>query len=234
MVQFVGYNPSLISVCQHTFMFVSLFPLPPHEIHTTYFNFNPSVTSTEVKEFYIHAAYSLPSVTPGTHGLTCLLIRQGKNVWLVVRQLSIKSGWVNRPLIHQDLSKAIFLNIARNTDTSSGYHLPPAQNPPLNTSPPPLTNTYFLEIDITPTATSTITATTTTTNSPTKIPAVMSINNSLPPRFCMPFSHTSSVTTSLSLSIPYIPVFSQMLQKLKQLGLSGEPHYTNNSQKKSP
>ena len=139
MVQFVGYNPSLISVCQHTFMFVSLFPLPPHEIHTTYFNFNPSVTSTEVKEFYNHAAYSLPSVTPGTHGL----IRQGKNVWLVVRQLSIKSGWVNPPLIHQDLAKAIFLNIARNTDTLPGYHLPPAQNPPLNTSPPPLTNTFF-------------------------------------------------------------------------------------------
>ena len=61
-------------------MFVSLFPLPPHEIRTIYFNLHPSVVSIEVKQIYKHAASSLPSVPPGTHGLTCLPGRQGKHV----------------------------------------------------------------------------------------------------------------------------------------------------------
>ena len=115
-------------------MFISLFPLSLHEIHTTYFNHYPSVTSIEVKEVYKHAAPSLPSVTPGTHGLTCLLGRQGKDVWLIVRELPIKSGWVNASLALQDLAEAIFLNITRNTHTFSAG--PPCKTFCLTQLPP--------------------------------------------------------------------------------------------------
>ena len=138
---FADYNPSLTFVCMHTFMFVSLVLLPPYKIHTIYFNIHPSVTLIEVKQVYTHAASSFPLITTGTLGLICLLGRQGKQVWLIVRQLPVKSGWVNAPLTLQDLAKAIFLNIAR--DTFTGYPLPPAQNLSLNTPPPSLPNTVF-------------------------------------------------------------------------------------------
>ena len=49
----------------------------------------------------------------------------------------------------------------------------------------------------------------------------MSINTSLPPRFCMPPSHTSSRTIALSPSILTAPIFPQMLQELQQSLLQG-------------
>ena len=142
-MQFPDDNLSLIFVCQHTFMFVSLFPLPSHEIHTTSFISHPSVTSIEVKQVYTHTASSLPSITPETHRLTCLLVRQGKHVWLIVRQPSIKPAWINTSLTLWDLAKAIFLNIARNKDTFLQYYLQLAQNPAPITPPPSLKNTVF-------------------------------------------------------------------------------------------
>ena len=71
--QFVDYNTSNIFACENNFMFVSLFPFPPHKIHTTYFKIYPSVTSFEMKQVYSHAAFSLPLITPGTHGFIYLL-----------------------------------------------------------------------------------------------------------------------------------------------------------------
>ena len=89
-------------------MFVSLFPLPPREIHTTYFNLHPSVTS-------------LPSITTATHRLPCLLPRQGKHVWLIVRQL-MKADWWGAPLIAlQDLEERICIT------TSNIHWLPQAR-----------------------------------------------------------------------------------------------------------
>ena len=212
-------------------MFVSPFPLPAHKIHTTYVNLHSSVTSIEVKRVCTHTASSLPSRTAATHGLTCLLGRQGKHMWLIVRQVSIKSGWVNLPLTLRDLAEAILLNIARIADTFSRYHLQPPQH---CTS---VTDTHrSSKIDITPTPTTTITPTATITNSPTKIPALVSINTSLPPRSCMPFSHTSSVTTPLSPSARthyHLPLDVAGTPTIGTLeGMC--PRHTNNSQKKSP
>lgn len=54
------------------------------------------------------AASSLPSVIPGTQGLTHVLGRQGKLMWLiVVRQLSMKASWWDAPLSLRDLAEAI-------------------------------------------------------------------------------------------------------------------------------
>ena len=47
----------------------------------------------------------------------------GKHLRLIVRQFPINSGWGNAHLTIQDLAEAIFLDIARNTGTFSGYHL---------------------------------------------------------------------------------------------------------------
>ena len=69
-----------------------------------------------------------------------------------------------------------------------------------------ITNKHrFSEINISPITTTNITFTVTSTSSPTKIPALMRINTSFPPRFCMSSSHTSSITILLLPSIPLIP-----------------------------
>ena len=73
-------------------------------------------------------------------------------------------------------------------------------------------------IIITHTTTTTITPTATTTISPTKIPALMNINTSLPLRLCMPSSHTP-IQYALTLHPP-APMFSWTLQELQKLRLS--------------
>ena len=107
-----------VSICLSTHFHVCFsFPLLPHKIQTSQRRFHPSVTSIDVKEVHTHTASSLPSITPRTYGLTCLLDRQGKHVWLIVRQLPIKAGRGNALVMLQDRAKAIFWKKAKNTGT---------------------------------------------------------------------------------------------------------------------
>ena len=57
---------------------------------------------------YTNAASSLPSITPGTQRVTHLLGRQGKQVWLIVMQVSMKVGWWNIALVLRDLAEEIY------------------------------------------------------------------------------------------------------------------------------
>ena len=84
---------------------------------------------------------------------------------------------------------------------------------------------HFSAKDIAPTAT--------TNTSPTKIPALMSINTNLPPKFCMSHPHTSSITIPLSPSIPPCPSFPGRCRNSNNRDAGERPDYTNNSLKKS-
>ena len=144
---------SLLITVQVPYLFVStvLYLFHSSPSHPTKLTFPISTSTHQLPQLKWNRStptqrrHSL-SKTPGTHGLTCLLVKQGKYVWLIIRQLLIKSVSVNAPLTVQDLAKAIYLKIARNTDTFSGYHLPPVQNPLLNTPPPSMTNTGFQKL----------------------------------------------------------------------------------------
>ena len=83
----------------------------------------------------------------------------------------------------------------------------------------------FSKKDITFTASTTSTPNTTTTTSPNKIAVLISIITSPPPRFHMPSSHISSITTPLSLFIHPAPIFPWMLQELLNRGSVGHPLY---------
>ena len=61
----------------------------------------------------INAASSLPSLTPGTQGLTHLLGRQEKHVWLIVRRV-----------VSRDLSKSIRMILTREVAYSVSMEVP--------------------------------------------------------------------------------------------------------------
>ena len=110
--------------------------------------------------------------------------------------------------------------------TTNCYKTPPKfkTSPPTSPLPTTIHSTSTTskhlpsEKDTTPTSTITITPTSITVTPPTRIPALMSINTSLQPRFCISSPHAFSITIPLSPSIPLAPIFPQTLQKLQQSG----------------
>ena len=121
-LHYVPISPTMLPHYSPTFL-----TLPPHSTHTPFPPCHPTLL-THLSHLpssllsHFSELTSLPTTSRNLQYNNILSLgRQGKHVWLIVRQPLMKAGWWDAPLALRDLAKAI--SIFKSLINFTGKHL---------------------------------------------------------------------------------------------------------------